>query len=68
MWGVARGWRDLAKRKKDSRTQTTMWGLWSIGVIRCINDDGKNTIKKKAFCSQINLMYTVRDTSCILTY
>ena len=34
MWGgggEGRGWRDLAKRKEDSWTRTTVWGLWGQG-------------------------------------
>lgn len=42
-------------------------GVVGMGVRRCINGNGKKTIKK-VFCIQIDLMYAVRDTSCLLTH
>ena len=41
-----REWRDQAKRKKDSWTWTTVWGLLGGGDIRGLSDNGKNIIKK----------------------
>ena len=35
------GWRDWAKRKKDSWTWTTVWWLWGGGSLRMINGIGK---------------------------
>ena len=49
-----RGWRDGAKREKDSWTWTTVWGLLLEGSIRGLNDNGKNTRKIKFFKKERN--------------
>ena len=44
---VVSGWRDQAKRKKDSWTWTTMWLLQRGEGIRGLRGNRKNTIKIK---------------------
>ena len=40
-WEFVRGWRDWAKRKKDSLTWTIVWGLLGGGDIRGLHGNGK---------------------------
>ena len=45
--GEVRGWRDGAKREKDSQTWTTVSGLQGGGGIRGTNGNGKIQLKCK---------------------
>ena len=58
------GWRDWAKRKKDSWTWARVWWCRKVGVIRGLSGNGKNTIKNKKYI----LVYWVIQIIQILPY